>query len=202
MLVLSAPVEPPLYVERDGRLITLGRDPGADVCLPDPTVSPRHATLKRRGNRYLLTDEGSTSGTALTGRQGGQPVWLSPGSPRVVEDGDRVLLGTVELELRTESDAPGRASEDLARDLVTASMAALGLPIEPEHVQAALDELCTLPDEPRAQAAEPPPAPPVDPAGIVSGGRARTLTDFAVAGAALLVLLISGLALRFWVLER
>ena len=31
VLVLSAPVEPPLYVERGGRLITLGRGPEADV---------------------------------------------------------------------------------------------------------------------------------------------------------------------------
>lgn len=202
VLVLSAPIEPPLYVERQGRLITLGRDPEADVRLPDPTVSPRHATLKKRGLHYLLTDEGSTNGTALSGATGGPPVWLSPGSPRIVEEGDRIRLGAVELEVRLDAEAEGSPSEDLARDLVTASLAALHLPMEPEQVAAALTELTTLDDEPMAAAAPPAPEPAVDGAGVVTGGKSRLATDLMVAGAALVLLAVSGLALHFFVLTR
>jgi len=202
VLVLSAPVEPPLYVERAGRLITLGRDSSADVRLPDPTVSGRHATLKKRGDQYLLTDEGSTNGTALAGADGGPPVWLSPGSPRLVREGDRVVLGAVTVELRLEGDALGSPSEDLARDLVTASLAAHGHSIEPEQVESALDELTTLPDEartpPPAQVADPPP----DPAGIVQGGRSRLITDLLVAAAALTLLAVSALGLHLLVQQR
>lgn len=200
--MLSAPIDPPLYVEREGRLITLGRDTLSDVRLPDPTVSLRHATLKKRGDQYLLTDEGSTNGTALSGSNGGAPVWLSPGSPRLVQDGDRVLLGSVQVELRFESPADGRPSEDLARDLVTASLAALGLPIETVHVDAALEELTTLADEGIVPKVSPEPAPAVDAAGVVSGGKTRLATDLMVAGFALVVLVLSGLGLRFWVLAR
>jgi predicted component of type VI protein secretion system len=202
VLVLSAPIEPPLYVERQGRLITLGRGPDADVCLPDPTVSPRHATLKKRGKHYLLTDEGSTNGTALSGASGGPPVWLSPGSPRIVEEGDRIRLGAVELEVRLDAEAEGSPSEDLGRDLVTASLAALNLSMEPEQVDAALTELTTLEDEPMAAAAPAPAEPALDPAGVVTGGRSRLATDLLVGGAALVVLAVSGLALHFFVLTR
>jgi pSer/pThr/pTyr-binding forkhead associated (FHA) protein len=201
VLVLSAPVDPPLYVEREGRLVTLGRDAQADVRLPDPTVSFRHASLKKRGEQYLLTDEGSTNGTALCG-PGGPPVWLSAGSPRLVKDGDRLLLGAVQLELRLESSADGRPSDDLARDLVTASLAALRLPIETEHVDAALEELSTLDDESMTPVETPTPEPAADRAGIVSGGKTRLATDLMVGGIALLVLVVSGLGLHFWVLER
>jgi predicted component of type VI protein secretion system len=202
VLVLSAPVDPPLYVEREGRLITLGRDALSDVRLPDPTVSLRHATLKKRGDQYLLTDEGSTNGTALSGSDGGPPVWLSPGSPRLVQEGDRVLLGSVQVELRLEGPADGRPSDDLARDLVTASLAALALPIEAHLVDAALEELTTIDDESITIAATPAPAPVVDSAGIVSGGKTRLATDLMVAGIALFVLGLSGLGLHFWVLGR
>jgi len=201
VLVLSAPVLPPLYVQREGRLITLGRDAQADVRLPDPTVSFRHASLKKRGEQYLLTDEGSTNGTALCGPSG-PPVWLSAGSPRLVKDGDRLLLGAVELELRLDSPADGLPSDDLARDLVTSSLAALHLPIEAEHVDAALAELTSLEDEPTTPVETPTPEPTVDRAGIVSGGRSRLATDLMVGGIALLVLVVSGLGLHFWVLGR
>jgi pSer/pThr/pTyr-binding forkhead associated (FHA) protein len=202
VLVLSAPVEPPLYVERNGRTITLGRDEAADVCLPDPTVSARHASLKKRGDRYLLTDEGSTNGTALVGPGGGEPVWLSPGSPRLVQDRDRILLGSVLVEVRQDSPAEGRPSDDLPRDLVTASLARLGLSIEPEQVDAALTELMTLSDEVNAPEKAPIPEPPADPAAIVRGSRSRLITDLLVASAALVLILASGAMLHFFVLKH
>lgn len=202
MLVLSAPVTPPLYVERSGRTISLGRDVQADVCLPDPTVSPRHASLKKRGDQYLVSDEGSTNGTALLGSEGGAPVRLSPGSPRVVRDGDRILVGSVLLEVRLESPAEGRPSDDLPRDLVTASLAALGHPIDPPAVEAALSELFGLNDEAHVPRTAPTPELPQDPAAIVSGRRARLLADLLVASAALVLIVASGLMLHFWVLSR
>ena len=64
VLVLSAPVDPPLYVQREGRVITLGRDALSDVRLPDPTVSLRHASLKKRGDQWSISPTKRSSVTA------------------------------------------------------------------------------------------------------------------------------------------
>ncbi|MEM9593564.1 MAG: sigma 54-interacting transcriptional regulator [Acidobacteriota bacterium] len=49
---------------REGRN-TLGSDPSCDVCLPNPTVSRRHAALVVDGPKVELGDMGSTNGTLL-----------------------------------------------------------------------------------------------------------------------------------------
>ncbi|MDP9151780.1 MAG: sigma 54-interacting transcriptional regulator [Myxococcota bacterium] len=47
--------------------ILLGTSPACSICLTDPTVSRRHAALEPVGNRYRLTDLGSTNGTLVDG---------------------------------------------------------------------------------------------------------------------------------------
>lgn len=46
---------------------TLGSDPANDVCVPNPTVAPRHAVIVRRFGQYLVSDLGSRTGTFLNG---------------------------------------------------------------------------------------------------------------------------------------
>lgn len=71
---------------------TVGRAPGCAVLLDDPTVSSRHASLTRRGDKVVLDDLGSRNGTLLNGRRLKAPTALSPG--------DRVGIGpNVELEV-------------------------------------------------------------------------------------------------------
>ena len=56
------------------------------IVLADPRVSGAHARLSLQSSgRYLLTDEGSTNGTAVNSRLVTEPVLL--------KDGDRVRIG-------------------------------------------------------------------------------------------------------------
>lgn len=45
----------------------LGRMPGCDVQLDDPSVSRRHARISRDGGRWLIEDMGSTNGITVNG---------------------------------------------------------------------------------------------------------------------------------------
>jgi hypothetical protein len=46
-------------------LTTIGRNPESDIWLNDPTVSRRHAIIRRRGDRFFVDDVGSSNGTFL-----------------------------------------------------------------------------------------------------------------------------------------
>jgi RND superfamily putative drug exporter len=73
-------------VEATGADFTIGRDPGCDLVLADPTISTRHAsvTVLAPGSG-VLTDLGSRNGTFVDGRQIYEPILLS--------GGERVRLG-------------------------------------------------------------------------------------------------------------
>jgi hypothetical protein len=68
--------------------ITLGRAVDCDVVLNDPTVSKRHAELRREGTDVLIVDLGSTNGTKVNGTGVRQ---------RVLADGDEVRIGATVL---------------------------------------------------------------------------------------------------------
>lgn len=124
IVVLSADTDPLPSITFDAPRVVIGRGDGADVRLPDPSVSHRHASLRQRGSDYLVVDEGSTNGTYVGG------VRLAPQSPRVVRHGDVVRVGRIELEVRVERGAPVTqgplATRELALGLVSAAMAAQG----------------------------------------------------------------------------
>lgn len=70
--------------------ITIGRAPDNVLCLNDDlTVSRHHAQLALSGNGFLLTDVGSSDGTYLN------DVRLQPFIPHKLNDGDRLVIGTV-----------------------------------------------------------------------------------------------------------
>ncbi|HEY1275715.1 MAG TPA: FHA domain-containing protein, partial [Thermoleophilaceae bacterium] len=71
--------------------LILGRGPDCDCVLSHPTVSRRHARLRRRGGAWLLTDLGSTNGTGLNGWRVGEEVEVRPG--------DRVSFGGARFRL-------------------------------------------------------------------------------------------------------
>jgi pSer/pThr/pTyr-binding forkhead associated (FHA) protein len=63
----------------------IGRDADCTLVDPDPSVSRRHAIiLLQSDGRFLLTDLGSTNGTAVND---------APVDSAVLEDGDRVRVG-------------------------------------------------------------------------------------------------------------
>ena len=77
-------VQPEYTLDRDTRF---GRAVDSDICLPDPSVSRRHATVLIRQGLWYVVDEGSTSGTFLNDKR------LEQGAPSEIRSGDRLALG-------------------------------------------------------------------------------------------------------------
>jgi len=74
----------------------IGRGAAADVSIPDPSISRRHALARLEGKTVVLEDLGSANGTSLNG----SPVK----SATRAEDGDMLKVGAVELELRIDEE--------------------------------------------------------------------------------------------------
>ena len=69
-----------------GDVTTVGRGPGVDIALEDPSVSRLHAEIIRRGLHIYVSDLGlSVNGTRVNGRPVGR---------RVLADGDVLSFGT------------------------------------------------------------------------------------------------------------
>jgi FHA domain/Domain of unknown function (DUF1707) len=71
--------------------VTLGRSRDCDCVLAEPSVSRRHAELRREGERWLLRDLGSRNGTRLNGVRLLDEAEVCPG--------DRVSFGDARFRL-------------------------------------------------------------------------------------------------------
>jgi pSer/pThr/pTyr-binding forkhead associated (FHA) protein len=104
--------------------VVIGRGASADVRLPDPSVSHRHASIEATSGGYVLVDERSTNGTFVG------DIKLAPRTSRMLRSGDRVRVGRVWLEVRVDEAAPtrdlGQATRDLALALVAGAMRSMG----------------------------------------------------------------------------
>src|SRR5712692_3525331 len=78
---------------------------GADVLVPDPTVSRHHATLTIDENGAWLEDVGSTNGTSVNGSP------LPAGTRSRVKDGDTLKMGSVAVKLQWPDMPAAGASE-------------------------------------------------------------------------------------------
>jgi pSer/pThr/pTyr-binding forkhead associated (FHA) protein len=116
----------------DAPRIVIGRSRSADVRVPDPSISSRHATIRQRGAEYLLLDEGSTNGTFVGGQR------LSPGSPYLLGKHTAVRVGRVWLDISVEqvppSIEPGKITRDIALGLIAGALEASGNPCAPRLV--------------------------------------------------------------------
>jgi nucleotide-binding universal stress UspA family protein len=74
-----------------GAAVTIGRLPDCDVVVSDPGASRQHAQVRFDGERFVLSDLGSTNGTLVND---------VPVRERPLEDGDRVTIGSTVLEFR------------------------------------------------------------------------------------------------------
>lgn len=75
-------------------MFTVGRDADSDIVLREPTVSRTHARLMLEGDDAILESLGPT-GTRVNGEE--------VVSPRKLENGDQIIIGTAKL---TFSSAP------------------------------------------------------------------------------------------------
>ena len=143
ILVRSTEARDPPSLTFDADRIVIGRGPGCDVRLPDPSVSHRHATVRRSGSDWVLVDEGSTNGTFLGGAK------MNAGAPRALETGDLVRVGRVWLEIKVDQSPPTHdlalATRDLALALVSSAMKALGDDVTPRvHIVEGEDSGASL----------------------------------------------------------
>jgi pSer/pThr/pTyr-binding forkhead associated (FHA) protein len=73
---------------REGESRVLGRDSTCDYAIPDPTVSHRHAEIRRVEGGWAIRDLGSRNGTRING-------WLA--HEERIRPGDTLTLGTTEF---------------------------------------------------------------------------------------------------------
>ncbi len=80
-------------------ILSIGRDPGNDLVLPDAMVSRRHAVIEPRGHQFFLRDCNSSNGSLVNGDRVGECS---------LKDGDLLAIGTTRLLFR-EDGAPDSA---------------------------------------------------------------------------------------------
>ncbi len=87
--------EIPLIFKPGGKRLNVGRASDNELTLNDASVSKIHAALLMTSEGTLLVaDTGSTNGTFINGRR------ITYGESRLIEDGDVVGFGDVEVRLR------------------------------------------------------------------------------------------------------
>jgi pSer/pThr/pTyr-binding forkhead associated (FHA) protein len=127
VVVRSGDALSPVAITFDAPRIVIGRGDGCEVRLPDPSVSHRHASIRQRGNDYVVVDEGSANGTFVG------PVRLSPQAPRVLRPHDTLRVGRIWLEIRVEQAVPTAnpqaTTRELALSLVAGALRAQGEPV-------------------------------------------------------------------------
>jgi FHA domain/Domain of unknown function (DUF1707) len=85
------PHVPVLALPAGERQVVLGRSRSCDCVLSEPSVSRRHAELRRDGGRWLLRDLGSRNGTRVNGLRVLDEAEVGPG--------DRVSFGDARFRL-------------------------------------------------------------------------------------------------------
>lgn len=78
-------------VDLRGEALTIGRTEGNELVLNHPSVSRRHARFELRGDIWWIVDLNSTNGVKLNG---------SPATESAIQRDDRLLIGSVQLEVR------------------------------------------------------------------------------------------------------
>jgi DNA-binding NtrC family response regulator len=84
---------------------TLGRSSGCTIQLLDEKVSRQHTSVLKRGDRWVLKDEGSSNGTGLNGRLLLESQELTPGDEVAI--GNNLMLFDPDLEILRDLEGAG-----------------------------------------------------------------------------------------------
>jgi pSer/pThr/pTyr-binding forkhead associated (FHA) protein len=115
----------------------IGRGQFSEVRLNDPTVSRRHASIRRNGSVWELSDQDSANGTLLRGTRIARPV--------PVKDGDELQFGEVKAIFRaTPSDQPSLPPPSLPSTNSTRARAAVAAPEQAPGAPGLRDLLARL----------------------------------------------------------
>jgi hypothetical protein len=114
LVLLSGSHKGKVYrLEREG---VLGRDPGVEYSIDDPTVSRRHAEMVKSGDGWRLRDLGSANGTEINGAR------LI--GDKALRDGDVIGLGRVTLVFNMQLAGTMRGIEPAGGDSAPPPVAA------------------------------------------------------------------------------
>ena len=80
-------------------IVTVGSETGNDIVLAHPSVSPRHAELRREAGRWVVHDQGSAQGTFVS--YSGAPAQERKVSVNALKDGSTVRFGQVTFVFKT-----------------------------------------------------------------------------------------------------
>ncbi len=153
----------------DKTVISIGRDPGADIFVDNPGVSRDHFRLERLGNgEYQVVDLGSANGTFLNDQMINT---AHVGNNDVVRFGKYTLWVGYEQDRRTLNDSVRRASTDTEQHTMVLSRSELGnlLDVSKEKESAPPAAPATFAAAPTAAVAVAPTAPatPAPMAGLI-----------------------------------
>jgi hypothetical protein len=99
LVLLVGPTADAVYTLPESGYILIGREAHCDIVVPDPTVSRRHAALRRRDGEDWLEDLDSRGGTFVNG--------VRVSEPRRLVDGDDLRLAAQHLRYRRHAPASG-----------------------------------------------------------------------------------------------
>lgn len=99
-----------------GSLVRIGRGDDNDIVLPDSNASRNHAELVRDGSgRYLVRDVGSRNGILINKKKHPQAL---------LNNGDRVTIGSTTVEFLSDAEAAGSSGGDAAKRWIVVAVAA------------------------------------------------------------------------------
>jgi putative peptide zinc metalloprotease protein len=100
--VLAAVRDPAVRLVLTRPVTSIGRTVDNELVLDHPSVSRRHAEVRRTPTGFVLVDLGSVNGVQLDGRD------LAAHRPAPLTDAARVRVGDVELTFTGAAPAPTR----------------------------------------------------------------------------------------------
>jgi 3',5'-cyclic-nucleotide phosphodiesterase len=102
---------------------------GAFLCIPDHTISRRHARVMRRDGTYFIEDLHSYNGTFVLGNR------LPPGEWHPLRDGDELMISSVQVVFHSLVAPPRESTPTIIARTVDATQWAMPLDIGADALQ-------------------------------------------------------------------